>query len=82
MKKIRTVLVAIGWVVVFSALCVVATPLVYSFTNNETGLVPISSALPCVLILLSVVIPVFYAAAGLITPLIYATMELFDNDVD
>ena len=80
MKRfVKGTLVLIGWSIVLMVACIIAKPIIYSFTLPN-GLIPIEYAIPAFIMALGVGVPLMYGAIALITPLVMATIEVLDHE--
>jgi len=70
--------VVVGWVMIGLLACLLITPVIYSYTEN--GLVPVNDAGTALFSAVLVVLPLIYMLSIAITPLVMATLELF-NDI-
>lgn len=79
-RSVKGLFVVIGWVVLYLITMIVLFPVVYAYYDTSIQGIPLEYAIPVLIMLLSVGIPILYTAIGLITPLVMATIEVFDRE--
>jgi len=68
-----------GWLIVVIVIVITMSPVMALFVD-ATGYVPFEDALPSIIAVFVIGFPIFYGASFAIAPLIFATMEMFDNN--
>ena len=76
----KIVLVIMGWLVVYVIILVVVTPIIVAFQDPVIQDVPLEFAIPAFIMGVSITVPLIYGALFLLTPLVMATLEVFDPE--
>ena len=76
-KYAKVGLVLVSWVSVYIILMILVTPITYLFYDPDIKDVPLSALWPVCIMAVGVIGPLMY---GVITPLVMATLEVFDPE--
>ena len=79
MRIIRTLIILSGWLILIFVGMITMSPVMALFVD-ATGYVPLENVVPSIIAVVGIGVPILYGASFAIAPLIFATMELFDND--
>ena len=81
-RYIKVMLIIIGWVVVFGLAVLLVSPIALSFQDPVLQDTPLHMIFPSLVMSIGIALPIMYGVSFLITPLLMATIEIFDNEVN